>query len=124
MIAVFHLNAGSSGVEERMLREAVAGSRALTWAATPAHADVFVLTGPITAGIRPALLTLWRDYIAERAPLVALGRTSIDGHPFGRSGVTDIPELHVAVKIDGDPPTITAIQAGITQAFQVRSARH
>ena len=124
MIAVFHIQGGSSGLEEHVLRDAIATSRTLTWAVTPAHADVFVLTGPVPIGLRPALLKLWREYIAERAPLVALGRASIDGYPFGRGGISEIPELQVSVKIDGDPPTATAVQAGLTQAFQVRPSRH
>jgi Ni,Fe-hydrogenase III small subunit len=120
MIAVYHLNAGSTGAEERALREAIAQSRELDWAATPAQADVFIVTGPIPQGVRPALLAVWRDYINERAPLIALGRASIDGYPFGRGGVTEIPELRVSAKIDGDPPTIAAIQSGIVQAMQAR----
>lgn len=120
MIAVYHLNAGSSGAEEQVLAETVATTRELMWAYTPAQADVFVVTGPIPQGIRPALLAVWRTYIAGRAPLIALGRASIDGYPFGRGGVTEIPEVQVAVKIDGDPPTVAAIQSGITQAMQSR----
>lgn len=120
MIAVYHLNAGSSGAEERSLDEAIRSARELIWAATPSHADVFIITGPIPLGIRPAVMAVWRDYIAERAPLIALGRASIDAHPFGRGGITELPELHVAVKIDGDPPTASAIVTGIKQAFQGR----
>ena len=120
MIAIYHLNAGSSGAEERVLAETIAATRSLAWAETPAQADVFIVTGPIPPPIRPALLSVWRDYIAGRAPLIALGRASIDGYPFGRGGVTEIPEIQIAAKIDGDPPTVSAIQAGITHALQAR----
>lgn len=124
MIAVFHLNAGSSATDERALEDAIATSRNLVWAESPAHADVFVITGPIPQGIRPAVALMWRDWIAGRAPLVAVGRASIDGHPFGRGGITEMPEIQVAAKIDGDPPIASAIQAGIQQALQQRLHRH
>lgn len=120
MIAIYHLNAGSSGAEERVLAEAIAATRELTWAATPAQADVFVLSGPIPPGIRPALLKIWRDFIVGRAPLIALGRASVDGYPFGRGGIAELADIQVAAKIDGDPPTVSAVQSGITQALQSR----
>lgn len=124
MITIYHINAGSSGAEERALSEALAASRNLGLAATPEQADVFVVSGPIPPGVRPALLSIWRDFIAGRAPLVALGRASIDGHPFGKGGLAELAEIQVAAKIDGDPPTAAAIQAGITQALQARLSRH
>ena len=120
MIAVYHLNAGSSGAEERVLAETIASTRELTWAASPAQADIFVLSGAIPLGMRPALLTVWRDWIMGRVPLVALGRASVDGYSFGRGGVTEMAEIVVSAKIDGDPPTVAAIQSGITQAMQAR----
>ena len=124
VIAVYHLNAGSTGIEVRILADAIRSARNLTWAATPAHADIFVLTGPIPMLLRPALLNVWRDFIADRAPLIALGRASIDGHPFGRGGLAELPDIQVAAKIDGDPPTVAAIQAGIVQALNARTAKH
>ena len=94
MITIYHINAGSSGAEERALGEAVAANRNLGWAATPEQADVFVVTGPVPPGVRPALLSVWRDFIAGRAPLIALGRASIDGHPFGKGGLAELAEVH------------------------------
>ncbi len=124
MIAIYHLNAGSSGAEARALAEAIETTPELTWADSPAQADVFVVSGAIPLAMRPAFLAVWRDFIAERASLLALGRAAIDGYPFGRGGIGELTEIQVAAKIDGDPPLIAAIQAGITQAMQTRPTRH
>ena len=48
-------------------------------------------------------------------PLLAIGRCAIDGHPFGRGGIGELPEIG-APKLDGCPPAPGAIAEAIRQA--------
>ena len=118
MIRVYRLNCGSTGAEDIALAETVRISKVLTWAVSPHEADVFVLTGPITRLTRPALLRIWQDLIVGRRPLVALGRSSIDGHPFGRGGIAELPDVVSSAKLDGSAPALSAIQSALIDAVR------
>ena len=114
MINVYRINTGSCGGCDVEIEAAVAGSPALAWAETPDTADVLLLTGPLTSGSRAAFLELWKE-LAGHLPLLAIGRCAIDGHPFGRGGVAELPEIH-AQTLDGCPPTPAAIAEAVRRA--------
>jgi Ni,Fe-hydrogenase III small subunit len=100
MIKVFRVNTGSCGGCDAEIDAAVAASVDVEWAASPFAADVLLLTGPLTAGARPAFMSVWQE-VSDRVPLVAIGRCAIDGHPFGRGGLAEAPQITVRLKIDG-----------------------
>ncbi len=83
--------------------------------ASPRHADVLMVTGPVTKNMREALL---RTYDATPAPkwVVAVGDCARDGGIFARSYAVEggadkvVPvDLHVP----GCPPTPTALLTGL-----------
>jgi Ni,Fe-hydrogenase III small subunit len=74
--------------------------------ASPRHADVLIVTGPVTANMREALE---RTYFATPDPkwVVAVGDCAVDGGVFGQSyavlgGVSEV--LSVDLHIPGCPP--------------------
>jgi NADH-quinone oxidoreductase B subunit len=87
--------------------------------ASPRHADMLLVTGPVTRGMLPALL---QTYKATPAPkmVVAMGSCAISGGIFRGSyavldGVDKI--LPVDVYIPGCPPRPQAIIQGILMAL-------
>ena len=83
--------------------------------ASPRHADVLVITGPVTANMREALE---RTYAATPDPkwVVAVGDCAFDGGMFaGGYGVTG--GVNAAVPVDlhirGCPPSPTDLLAGL-----------
>jgi Ni,Fe-hydrogenase III small subunit len=116
MIKVYRVNTGSCGGCDVEIEAAVASSADLAWAEMPGSADVLLLTGPLTSGSRPVFLALWSD-LEGRVPLLAIGRCAIDGHPFGRGGIAEVPEV-AALTLDGCPPPPHAIAAAIRRAAQ------
>ena len=113
MIKVFRINTGSCGGCDAEIEAAVAGAAGLAWAESPERADVLLLTGPLTLLARPAFQTLW-ERLGGHVPLLAVGRCAIDGHPFGRGGVAELPGL-TARTLDGCPPTPDAIADAIVR---------
>ena len=111
MIKVYRVNTGSCGGCDVEIEAAVAHSADIAWAEAPSRADVLLLTGPLTSASRPAFLELWKA-LGGRVPLLAVGRCAIDGHPFGRGGVAELPSI-AARTLDGCPPTPGAIAEGI-----------
>ncbi|NJL34247.1 MAG: NADH:ubiquinone oxidoreductase [Chloroflexaceae bacterium] len=81
MIKLYKINTGSCGGCDIEIALAVAQATDLAWAATPYDADALLLTGPITAGSRNAVLALVGG--APLPPVLAIGRCALDGHPFG-----------------------------------------
>jgi Ni,Fe-hydrogenase III small subunit len=112
MIKVFRINTGSCGGCDLEIDAALMHGSGLAWADTPGDADVLLLTGPLTLGARPAFMALWREYGA-RIPLLAVGRCAIDGHPFGRGGLAEAPEIGAQLTLDGCPPAPQAIVEAI-----------
>jgi len=45
-------------------------------------------------------------------PLLAVGRCAIDGHPFGRGGMAELPQIEARL-LEGCPPTPGAIVEAI-----------
>jgi Ni,Fe-hydrogenase III small subunit len=87
----------------------------LRFVASPRHADVMLVTGPVTKNMREALD---RTYVATPAPkwVVAVGDCAVDGGLFGNSyavvgGVSAV--LPVDLHIRGCPPTPTALLRGL-----------
>lgn len=111
MIRVYRINTGSCGGCDVEIEAAVAGSRELAWADSPYSADALLLTGPLTAGSRPTFLALWNE-LGERLPLLAVGRCAIDGHPFGRGGIAELPQIEARL-LEGCPPAPGAIVEAI-----------
>jgi Ni,Fe-hydrogenase III small subunit len=87
----------------------------LRFVASPRHADVLLVTGPVTKNMREALE---RTYAATPAPkwVVAVGDCAASGGVFANSyavlgGVSSV--LPVDLHIRGCPPTPTALLKGL-----------
>jgi len=87
----------------------------LRFVASPRHADVLMVTGPVTRNMREALV---RTYNATPDPkwVVAVGACALDGGIFAGSyacvgGVSNA--LPVDLHIRGCPPTPTALLQGL-----------
>ena len=87
----------------------------LRFVASPRHADVLLVTGPVTRNMSEALL---RTYQATPAPkwVVAAGACACDGGLFAGSyaclgGVSAV--VPVDLRIPGCPPTPTALLRGL-----------
>ena len=92
----------------------------LRFVASPRHADVLTVTGPVTVNMRDALL---RTYEAMPDPkwVVAIGGCAVDGGIFAGStaiigGVKDV--LPVDITIRGCPPNPRQLLAGLLALLQ------
>src|SRR5450631_2293320 len=87
----------------------------LRFVASPRHADVLLVTGPVTLNMREALE---RTYAATPGPkwVVAAGACALDGGLFAGgyacAGGVD-KALSVDIRIPGCPPTPTALLKGL-----------
>ena len=95
----------------------------LRFVASPRHADVLTVTGPVTQNMREALL---RTYNAMPDPkwVVAIGTCAVDGGLFSGSyavdgGVKDV--VPVDLHIPGCPPNPKALLAGLLALLQTAS---
>jgi len=116
MIKIYRINTGSCGGCDAEIESAVAASAELAWADSPDSADALLLTGPLTNATRPAFFAIWNE-LGGRTPLLAIGRCAIDGHPFGRGGLAELPDLVAHLKLDGCPPEPKAIADAIKKAL-------
>jgi Ni,Fe-hydrogenase III small subunit len=87
----------------------------LRFVASPRHADVLLVTGPVTKNMREALE---RTYAATPDPkwVVALGDCAVDGGIFSASyaivgGVSSVVPVHLHIR--GCPPSPTEILKGL-----------
>ena len=92
----------------------------IQFVASPRHADLLLVTGPVSANMEEALR---RTYDAMPVPklVIAVGDCGACGGIFGtsyasRGGVANI--LPVNFTVSGCPPTPTAILRGILQAVR------
>jgi Ni,Fe-hydrogenase III small subunit len=92
----------------------------LRFVASPRHADVLMVTGPVTKNMREALL---RTYNATPDPkwVVAVGGCAADGGIFAGSyavagGVKDV--VPVDLHIPGCPPSPAAILKGLVALLE------
>src|SRR6478672_8939095 len=97
----------------------------LRFVASPRHADVLLVTGPVTKNMREALE---RTYAATPAPkwVVAVGNCAFDGGIFAGSyavtgGVSSV--LPVDLVIHGCPPSPTALLKGLLALLQSADAK-
>ena len=96
----------------------------LRFVASPRHADVLMVTGPVTKNMREALL---RTYDATPDPkwVVAIGACAVDGGIFAGSyactgGVSEV--VPVDLHIHGCPPSPTEILRGLIALLEHTSA--
>jgi Ni,Fe-hydrogenase III small subunit len=87
----------------------------LRFVASPRHADVLLVTGPVTLNMKEALQRTWTAMPAPKW-VVAVGGCAIDGGLFGGSyacagGVEAV--VPVDLRIPGCPPTPTALLKGL-----------
>ena len=87
----------------------------LHFVASPRHADVLLVTGPVAKNMREALI---RTYNATPAPkwVIAVGDCAVDGGLFADSyacvgGVENV--IPVDLRIRGCPPTPTQLLQGL-----------
>ena len=97
----------------------------LRFVASPRHADVLMVTGPVTRNMREALE---RTYHATPGPkwVVAVGDCARDGGVFSGSyacvgGVSEV--LPVDLHIRGCPPSPTALLAGLLALLETVQVR-
>jgi len=96
----------------------------IRFVASPRHADVLLVTGPVTGNMREALL---RTHAATPDPkwVVALGDCALDGGCFAGSyavvgGVSQV--VPVDLHIPGCPPNPTEILKGLLALLEVSSS--
>jgi Ni,Fe-hydrogenase III small subunit len=92
----------------------------LRFVASPRHADVLMVTGPVTKNMREALL---RTYSATPDPkwVVAVGACAADGGVFAGSyavagGVKDVVPVDLTIR--GCPPNPRQLLAGLLALLQ------
>ena len=97
----------------------------LRFVASPRHADVLLVTGPVTKNMQEALL---RTYNAMPAPkwVVAVGTCAANGGVFAGSyacldGVSDV--IPVDLHISGCPPTPTELLRGLIALLEHTSEK-
>ena len=87
----------------------------LRFVASPRHADVLLVTGPVTRNMREALERTWRA-TPDPKWVVAVGDCAIDGGVFAGSGAC-VGAVDVVVPVDlhvpGCPPSPRAILAAL-----------
>ena len=128
VLAILHLDAGSCGgceIELRALRRAVYDLErfGIGFVASPRHADVLLVTGPVTRNLLDAME---QAYSAMPDPkfVVAVGDCAVDGGVFkgsyavtGGVGTT----LPVDLLISGCPPTPERILAGLRALLEANA---
>ena len=95
----------------------------LRFVASPRHADVLMVTGPVTKNMREALL---RTYDATPDPkwIVAVGACAVDGGVFAGSyavegGIKDAVPVDLTIR--GCPPNPRQLLAGLLALLQTAS---
>jgi Ni,Fe-hydrogenase III small subunit len=96
----------------------------LKFVASPRHADVLLVTGPVTKNMREALERTW---LATPDPkwVVAVGDCGADGGVFAGSyavvgGVSAVVPVDLVIR--GCPPTPTQLLQGLLSLFRSRVA--
>jgi Ni,Fe-hydrogenase III small subunit len=129
-LAIRHLDAGSCGgceIELRALNRAVYDLQrfGMRFVDSPRHADVLLVTGPLTRNLVEALE---QAYTAMPEPkfVVAVGDCAVDGGVFkgsyavlGGVGTT----LPIDLLISGCPPTPERILAGLRALLEANARR-
>lgn len=92
----------------------------LHFVASPRHADVLLVTGPVTKNMQEALLRTWRA-TPDPKWVVAVGDCAADGHVFAGSyaiagGVSSTVPVDLVIR--GCPPTPTQLLRGLLTLMQ------
>lgn len=88
---------------------------------SPKHADIVLITGPLTAKMREKVLHVYNE-IPEPKVVVAVGICPISGGVFRDSYALESPldaYLPVDVNVPGCPPRPQAIIDGVLKAIEV-----
>ncbi len=97
----------------------------LHFVASPRHADVLLVTGPLTRNMREALE---HTYAATPDPkwVVAVGNCAVDGGLFKGSYAVETGGIGAAVPVDlvirGCPPTPTELLRGLIALVEAQAA--
>lgn len=125
-LAIREVDAGSTNAEEEELKALTnayydAERFGIHFVASPRHADMLIVTGPVTRNMEEALC---RTYHATPAPklVVALGDGAINGGIFKDSyaivgGVDKV--IPVNFYIHGDPPTAKDILSALLEIMNI-----
>ncbi|QIJ03701.1 NADH-quinone oxidoreductase subunit B family protein [Shewanella chilikensis] len=92
---------------------------------TPKHADIVLITGPLTARVKEKVLQVYQE-IPEPKVTVAVGICPISGGVFRDSYAIEGPidkYMKVDVNIPGCPPRPQAIIEGIALAIEIWKQR-
>src|SRR6185503_12818168 len=126
-LAIRHVDAGSCNgceLEINSLNNPYYNLEGLgiRFVASPRHADMLLVTGPVSRHMETALKRTW-DATPEPKLVVAIGDCGCTGGIFGESyascgRVSNVIPVDVAVP--GCPPTPLAIMQGILSAISVR----
>ena len=92
----------------------------LRFVASPRHADVLLVTGPVTRNMQEALLRTWRA-APDPKWVVAAGDCAADGHVFAGSyavagGVSSTVPVDLVIR--GCPPTPTQLLRGLLSLLE------
>jgi len=127
-LALRHVNTGSCNgceLELRALRGVFYALEqyGLRFVDSPRHADVLLVTGPLTHNLREALEAAW-DATPEPKWVVAVGDCAVDGGVFkgsyavlGGTGAS----VPVDLTISGCPPTPARILAGLRALLEANA---
>jgi len=92
---------------------------------TPKHADIVLITGPLTARVKEKVLQVYKE-IPEPKVVVAVGICPISGGVFRDSYAIEGPidkYIDVDVNVPGCPPRPQAIIEGIAMAIDIWKQR-
>jgi membrane-bound hydrogenase subunit mbhJ len=120
---IFHLNTGScNGCDIEIVAALTprydAERLGCILVGSPRHADILVLTGPLTSQMMPRVIRVY-EQIPEPKAVVAVGSCAISGAPFLGSYSIEGPLdriIPVDVYVAGCPPRPEAIVGGIVKA--------
>ncbi len=127
-LAIRHVNTGSCNGCELEIRALTGVVYNLTrfglhFVDSPRHADVLLVTGPLTRNLRQALEQAW-DATPEPKWVVALGDCAVDGGVFkGSYAVMDGTSnaIQVDLTISGCPPSPARILSGLRALLEANS---
>ncbi len=88
---------------------------------SPKHADILLITGPVTLRTRAALLDIYAQ-MPEPKAVVALGSCPLSGNIFAGSPTVHAPvelDIPVDVTVPGCPPRPQAIIEGVLKAAKL-----
>lgn len=93
--------------------------RGIKFVASPRHADLLLVTGPVSVNMEEALRRTW-DAVPEPKLVIAIGDCGACGGIFGKShasrgGVAEVIPVNHTIR--GCPPAPTAILSGILEAL-------